>query len=459
LIIKRIESEGLAHFSYLIGSKNESAVIDPRRDCQEYLNIAKREELEIRYIFETHRNEDYVIGSLELANITGAKIYHGSRPDWKYGENINDGQKFQIGDLRLTALHTPGHTDESTSYVLSGPSSEPSSEDTPLMVFTGDILFIGDVGRTDLYGPEETTRLAGELYESIFNKILPLGDEVILYPAHGAGSVCGGAISERKQSTIGLERRLNPLLQKSKNDFIKFKIEEHHERPPYFDKMEQYNLNGPPLIKQLPNPKPLTPKEFKTKIDTGALIIDTRMPPAFSSAHIKGSYNIWLQGVPTFSGWVLPYDKPILLLLEEPEHLEKVVQFLIRLGFDKIEGYLKGSIEAWYSEALPIEQINLLTVQELKNKLDKDLKVLDVREETEWIKGHIHGAIHIYVGQLQKRINEVPKDQPVAVFCSVGNRASLGASVLKRENYRYVYTVLGSMNAWNTAGYPIQIFN
>jgi len=454
MIFERVKSEGIAHISYFIGSNSEAVVIDPRRDCQVYIDLARREVMEIKYIFETHRNEDYAIGSLELAHFTEVKIYHGPGLDFKYGERLEDGQEFHFGTLKLTAIHTPGHTDESMSYAL----ADLNLGEEPIMVFTGDTLFVGDVGRTDLYGPKEAPRLAGDLYDSIFNKLLPLGDKVILCPAHGAGSICGGAISEREQSTLGLERVQNPVLQKAKKeDFIQFKVSEHHERPPYFRKMEQYNLEGPPLLGRFPNPSPLSPKEFQKQMRLDAVVVDTRMPPAFGGAHISGSYSIWLDGLPSFAGWMLPYDKPGLLVLEDGEHLERAVRYLIRLGYDRIAGYLLGGIEAWYNEALPIEHLGLLTVQELKKRLDRgaDLVVLDVRRKDEWDNGHIKGALHIYVGHLEERLSEVPVDRPIAVICNVGHRAGLGASILRREGYRELYNVLGSMTAWENAGYTM----
>jgi hydroxyacylglutathione hydrolase len=458
LIFERVKSEGLAHFSYFLGSDGEAIVIDPRRDCQVYIDLARREEMKINHIFETHRNEDYVIGSRELAQFTGAKIYHGPGLNFKYGETLKDGQDFHFGRMKLTAIHTPGHTDESVSYAL----VDATLNDEPIMVFTGDALFVGDVGRTDLYGPEEAPRLADHLYDSIFNKILPLGDGVILCPAHGAGSVCGGAISEREQSTLGLERLHNPILQKTKEDFVKFKVDERHERPTYFRKMEQYNLEGPPILENIPSPPPLSPREFKKRMELSDVVLDTRAPSAFGGAHIKGSYNIWLRGIPMFAGWVLPYNKPILLVLEDREHLEIAVRYLIRLGYDHAEGYLCGGVEAcglesWYTEALPMEHLVLLTVQELKARLDcrENLIVLDVRSDEEWGEGHIEGALHIYVGHLEERLNEIPVDQPIAVICSVGNRASLGASILRRGRRREVYIVLGGMLAWEKADYNV----
>lgn len=454
MIFERIKSEGLAHLSYFVGSGNEAIVIDPRRDCQIYFDIARREGMKIKYIFETHRNEDYVIGSLELKELTDAEIYHGKGVDFKYGIFVSDEQEFNFGSMKLTALHTPGHTDESMSYAL----TDPDSGKAPLMVFTGDALFVGDVGRTDLYGPEEIPRMAANLYESIFSKILPLGDGVILCPAHGAGSLCGGAISKREYSTLGLERIQNPALQRTdKEKFIKFKLEEKLEFPPYFKKMEQYNLQGPPLLKGLPVPELLFPKEFVKEMEKGAMVVDTRMPHSFGGAHIKGSYGIWLKGLPYYAGWVLPYDKPILLVLEEKDQLETAVSYLVRIGYDSIAGFLNGGISSWYMKALPVESLNLISVQSLKDKIEKneEMVILDVRRDEEWEKGHIEGARHVYVGHLEENLDKVPRNSPIIVYCDSSRRSNIAASILKKNGYDMVYNVLGSMTAWKNAGYKV----
>jgi hydroxyacylglutathione hydrolase len=458
LIFERVKSEGLAHISYFVGSKKEAVVIDPRRDCEVYLDLARREEVSIKYVFETHRNEDYVVGSCELAHKTGARIYHGPGLDFKYGETLKDGQIFRFGNLKLTAIHTPGHTDESMSYAL----SDSNSDDSDIMVFTGDALFVGDVGRTDLYGPKETRRLSETLHNSLFNKILPLGDGVILCPAHGAGSVCGGAISEREWSTLGLERRQNPLLQKSREEFIRFKVAERLERPPYFRKMEKYNLEGPPLLVNLPDPPALSPSEFKKHIEQGAQVVDARMPSAFGGSHIRCSYSIWMEGLPGYSGWLLSHDKAILLVLGNRKQLETAVSYLFRLGYDLIDGYLCAGAEAcglesWYTAAHPIEHFGLLSVQELEERLNdsQNLIVLDVRTDKEWGEGHIEGALHIYVGHLEEQLEVIPDGHAVAVVCSVGNRGSLAASILRRAGHQEVSNVLGGMTAWNKAGYKI----
>ncbi|MDD5083185.1 MAG: rhodanese-like domain-containing protein, partial [Dehalococcoidales bacterium] len=380
--------------------------------------------------------------------------YHGPGLDWHYGLTLRDGDEFRVGRLKLTAIHTPGHTDESTSYVV----ADLTTGDIPVLVFTGDTLFVNDVGRTDLYGPEETQRLATSLYDSIFNKLLPLGDGVIICPAHGGGSVCGLNIASRKESTLGTERLQNPLLQiGDKMAFVARKVAERPELPPYFRQMEKYNLYGPPRLKCLPLPVPLTAPEFKKHIEQGAVVVDTSEPAAFGGAHIKGAYSIWLAGLPAFAGWVLSYEKLILLVLEDESHVDKAVRYLMRAGYDRIAGYLKGGIESWYNAGFPTENLPLLSVHELKEKMEhnKELLVIDARGYDEWQSGHIKGTRHTYVGHLEERLSEIPRDRPVAVICSVGHRAGLGASVLLRAGYREVYNVLGSVRAWRAAGFPI----
>ena len=452
MILERITSTGLAHNSYFIGAGSDAAVVDPRRDCDIYLDMARDAELTIRYIFETHRNEDYVAGSTELGNLTGAEIFHGPGLKWKYGTQLHDDQQFKLGNLMLTALHTPGHTDESMSYAVAQAKGE-----VTLAVCSGDALFAGDVGRTDLYGPSEARRLASTLYDSIFGRILPLGDATILCPAHGAGSVCGTRIADRDHTTLGVEKKLNPFLRLGKDEFVERKLAERPEHPPYFSQMEVYNLEGAPLLKNVMAPPPLSTREFSALLDAGAIVIDTREPPAFGGAHIEGSYSIWLEGLPSFAGWFMPYDKQITLLLEDASHLAKAKQYLLRLGYDNIAGYLRGGLESWYNAGLAIETTALSSVHRLKEMLDagEDVQVLDVRDDSEWESGHVKGATHIYVGQLENRANEIPSDQAIATFCTVGHRAGIAASILERTGHSRVQNVLGSYLAWRAAGFPV----
>jgi hydroxyacylglutathione hydrolase len=453
MIFYRIKSEGIAHNSYFIGSDSEAVVIDPRRDCEEYMSLARKYHLNISRIFETHRNEDYAIGSIELEYLTGAEIWHGPGLEWKYGRTLKDGEVFEIGKLWLEAIRTPGHTDESMTYIL----ADQLSPESLLMVFSGDALFFDAVGRIDLYGPSEAERMAANLYDSIHQKILPLGDGAVLYPAHGAGSVCGKDISDRDNSTIGIEKARNPWLRiNDKKEFIRQKVAEKLERPFYFRRMEKYNLEGPPLLKRLPETKPLTPAEFREKMERGAVVVDTGLPEAFNG-HIKGAYSIWLQGLSVFAGWVLPYDRPILLVPENNTDVETAVRYLVRLGYDRIEGFLDGGTNKWKSAGYPVEQLTLLKVNELKQKLDagENLLVLDVREQDEWDSGHIDGAIHSFVGHLEEKLSDIPRDREIAVMCSVGHRGSLAASILLRAGFERVCNLLGGYDSWVAAGYMV----
>jgi hydroxyacylglutathione hydrolase len=453
LIFEKIKSSGLAHLSYFIGSKGEAAVIDPRRDCDAYLKISEKEEMRIRYIFETHRNEDYVSGSLELASKCGARILHGDKLDFKFGEPISDGQEFKLGALRIEAIHTPGHTFEHMSYLV----KDPRINGQPLILFSGDALFIGDTGRTDFYGKENDEKMASLLYESVFDRLLPLGDGVILAPAHGAGSVCGGNISAREISTLGIEKATNPILQMDRRSFVEMKMNETHEYPKYFRMMEKMNIEGPSLVSDLPDLVPLSPIEFLEQMKKGAIVVDARSPPSFSGVYIKGSYSMWREGIPSFAGCILPYDRKLLLVLEERTDLERVINYFRRIGFDNIEGYLREGIENWIEGAFPTEHLGLLTVSELKLKLERveDIKVLDVRSEEDFSGGHVPDAINLYCGQLKDRSDELPLDHPIAIICSVGYRSTLAASILKMDGCVDVYVVLGGTKAWEAAGYPI----
>jgi hydroxyacylglutathione hydrolase len=238
---------------------------------------------------------------------------------------------------------------------------------------------------------------------------------------------------------------------------VRFKLAEKMERPHFFSQMEKYNLEGPPLLDRLPSPMPLSVSEFRKEMEGGAAVIDTSEEAAFGGLHIQGSYNIWLEGLPVFAGWVLSYDRPILLVLEDPSHLDRAVRYLIRAGYDRIAGYLKGGIESWYNEGLAVESLPLLSVHGLKERLDRgeDTVVLDTRGQDEWESGYIKEAVHIYVGHLEKRLAEVPRDRTIATICRTGHRASLAASILLRAGYKKVYNVPGSMTAWKAAGYPV----
>jgi hydroxyacylglutathione hydrolase len=454
MILERIVSDGLSHNSYILISGGGAAVIDPRRDCDIYISIATGHDAVITHIFETHRNEDYVIGSRELSDRCGAEIFHGSKMDFSYGKPVQEGNRFSIGDLELVVLETPGHTMESISIMV----IDKAVSDVPYLVFTGDALFAGDTGRTDLFGQELRAKVSGQLHESIYTKILTAGDGAIICPAHGAGSICGSDISDHAYTTVGYEKKTNPLLQIGRDAFVDRKVREHHYIPPYFKKMEELNKNGAPLIHRLPDLKALGNNEIKDYIRKGAQVVDIRSPTSFGGAHIPGSISIWRDGLAAFIGWNLNYSDPIILVDDFNLGLEEISRIFIRMGYDNIFGYLAGGFPAWFREAEESASLDLWTVPDLKETLrDDSLFLLDVRDINNRVRyGHIRESVHIYVGELPERMQEVPRDRQVVVYCDAGYKGSLGASLLQKAGYDRVGNLLGGMGAWMKAAYPVE---
>jgi hydroxyacylglutathione hydrolase len=446
MLFERMESKGLAQYSYLIGDGRDAVVIDPRRDCEAYIERAYGEGMRIKYILETHRHEDFVIGSPELAQRTDAEIWHADgQLDYLYGHSVEDGQTWNVGRLQIQAKHSPGHTPGSMSYLLRDPGGE------LWMLFTGDALFAGDVGRVDLLGMDRAGEMAGLLHDSIFNRLLPLGDEVIVCPAHGAGSVCGTAIAERMWTTIGLERKLNPKLQFTDEAQFVANVARELERPPYFRLMEKYNVEGAPLLSSLPALAPLSPGEFVREKEE-ALVVDTRSELGFASAHVPGSLFIWGAGLSDFAGWFLRHDMPILLV-SEGENPVQVTRYLLRLGYDGLAGYLAGGMLAWHTAGLESSATRTVTVQQLCFLLDEgeETSILDVRSEEELEKtGRIPLAQHIHLTQLPEHLDEVPQDRTVYIFCGSGLRSTLAASLLQRAGWTDLVVVLGGLAGWNS---------
>jgi hydroxyacylglutathione hydrolase len=457
MFFQRVKTPGIAHAAYVIGEGGEAAVVDPRRDVDEYLRIARENKLTIKYVIETHRQEDFVLGSAELARITSAKVVNGRHELFGRGDiRLKDGEDFSFGKLRLHALHTPGHTPESMCYAV----YIADSPDRAWGVFTGDALFIGETGRTDLPDPKKTGENAGLLYDGIYAKILPLGDQTLLYPAHGAGSVCGGNIADRDESTIGIERTYNPVFTKSRAEFIKSKIAERIPRPPYFSVMEKVNLRGGiPLAKPAKEITILQPKKLAGEIGDG-LVLDARDPEAFAAGHIPKSYSIWAAGLPVFGGWVAGPSTPVFLVLTKIDELEDAVLSLARIGIDNVAGVLAGGFDKWRDEGMPIARSGAIAPRDLEKQIGK-VRVLDVREDSEFEEeGHIPHASHLYVGYLEKHLREIEppldKSERVAITCSVGHRASLAVSILRRHGFEHVDNLLGGMTAWGKLELPTE---
>jgi hydroxyacylglutathione hydrolase len=454
LIFERIESQGLAHSSYIVGDRFEAAVIDPRRDCEVYVELARKAGMRIAHVLETHRNEDYVVGSVELADRTGATIHHAdSQWEYLYGEPVSDGESWKVGRLTLEAIHTPGHTPGHMAYLLKDPDGE------PWVVFTGDSLFAGDVGRMDLLGEDRKDELAGLMYESLHERLLPLGDGVIVCPAHGEGSVCGSSIAERTWTTIGLERALNPKLAYAGRDEFIEQAASMEERPPYFRRMEQWNLEGAPLLRRVPTPPALDAGAFAEQAD-GAVVLDTRTELAFGSAHVPGAQSIWLGGLAGFAGWYLPYDTP-LLLVGRDDDVEEEVRRLIRMGYDDVVGYLSGGMLRWHMAGRASARIRTYTVQDVCSFLDggRDLDILDVRSDDEIRHGGaIPGAYHVHVTQLPERIDELPTGGgTLHVFCGSGLRSMVAASYLARKGRDDLAVILGGLSGWRSTTCPLKL--
>lgn len=457
---------GLAIYSYMVGDEKSRrcAVVDPTRDVDEYLEIAKREGLRITHVLETHVHADFVSGSAELKARLGdgvqVVVSGMGGEEWTppYADRIvGDGDEIALGGVRLVAIHTPGHTYEHVSWAL---FDDTRSRETPWLVFTGDFLFVGDVGRPDLLGEEARKTLAHQLYHSVFDRLPVLPDFTEVYPAHGAGSLCGKAIGSRSTSTLGYERRFSGALRpRGEPEWVSTLLDGMPIAPPYFLRMKKVNAGGPKVL----GPEPLgrkrfTAKEVHERVCVHCLVLDVRPKEAFAAAHIPGSINIPLgHNLPTWAGWVLPYDRPILIVPDDPDDVPEVVTHLLRVGFDDVQGYLEGGLGDWETSGFELGRLATTSVHDLADRLKDDGGrpfVLDVRTEAEWDAGHIEGAHHIHGGRLEERYAEVPKDRPVAVVCGSGYRASIASSFLKREGYEDVTNVLGGMSAWKAAGLP-----
>ncbi|RUO30839.1 MBL fold metallo-hydrolase [Aliidiomarina sedimenti] len=447
MFIETIKTDGLAHLSYLVGDQEEAVVIDPRRDTRVYEQLAGEHGCRIRAIFETHRNEDFISGAPVLAKRTGATVYHGPNPDGEiaYARLLDDDFSIQLGRLRLDVLTTPGHTDDSISIVLYDTEADNS---IPTAVFTGDALFIGDVGRTDFY-PDRAEEVAGLLHDSL-EKLVALGDHVLVYPAHGAGSVCGGGLSDREFSSIGHERLTNPALRLlgDRDAFIAHKTSEQHYMPPYFKLMEQRNLDGqaPVLQQELPA---LSMQQLSELNDCSW--VDVRGAECFSGQHLGGTLSLPIGMIAAYAGWLLDPEKSLVLLAENEAQANTAYAHFYRLGFDNVRGYWKLNTNQWTIERGQVNQLQHITAAALASALQdgSETQILDVRKLDEWQDtGVISGAYTAYLGQLSSKLGGLRSDRPVVTVCGSGTRAVVAASLLKRQGFDQVKVLWGGMQAW-----------
>ena len=457
LIFERIQTEGIAELSYLIGddSAGTAAVIDPRPDVAIYLQLARQHKLAITHAFETHLHADLVSGSRELAAQSGsAKVHASVEGGAEYGfdvEGVRDGDRFEFGDTVLTVRHTPGHTPEHVSYEVAKKGCE-----QPWGVFTGDSLFVSSAGRPDLLG-KDADKLASQLYDTLFGYFAKLDNGVLIHPSHGHGSPCGADIGDRLESTIGYEKRFNAYYQKTdRAEFIEHALSTAPPEPTYYKRMKKVNAAGPEVLGHLPVIPALSAAEFKKAAGKkAAVLIDTRNMLAFGGGHIGGALNIGATPMLTiWAGWLLDPDEPLLLVLDVDSAVEKVAALFVRAGYTKFTGYLAGGMTAWENAAGALAELPQMTVHQVETCSD-DLQVLDVRAPSEWKGGHVPCATHIFVPELRKRAGELDKTKPVVTYCASGYRASIAASMLQKQGFTDVRTMPGSWIAWKKAGLPV----
>lgn len=432
MFFKQIESAGLAHFSYMVGEGKEVAVIDPRRDIGVYLEEARREGLKIKYILETHRNEDYIIGSMELAERTGATIYLSGHEDLGhvYGEKIFDGDKLSVGSLKIKGIHTPGHTLGHMSYGVFEEGREKAC-----MVFTGDCLFMGDLGRTDFYGEENLEKMTGLLYDSIFEKLMPLGADVVVFPAHGAGSACGDSMEDRPYSTLGYEKAYNPELQvKDREEFIK-SFARMRIKPRYFEKMEKYNVQGADFIGEEVR---LEPMEIAEAQKQGIIIIDARTKEGYFGGHIPGTLFFSVRNFSTYAGTLIDTDSPVAFLVEgnDREKLQTLYWYARRIGFENIKGYIANGNAQWERMAKDLETLPTITAREYLKLNPEEFVMLDIRKPEDISSGDpSENRINIPLQHLYKDYEKLPKDKPIYILCGSGDRSASAASFLRNNGY------------------------
>jgi hydroxyacylglutathione hydrolase len=445
----------LAHASYMLGSQGEAVVVDPQRDVDLYVKAAEEHGLAIRHIFETHLHADFVSGHKELAARTGAKIYFGSHAGVTFPHvDVRDGFELRFGQAAIKVLETPGHTLESICLVV----TDDEKPQKPWAVLTGDTLFIGDVGRPDLsrtYSPEQ---LAGMLYDSLHDKLLKLPDEVLVYPAHGAGSLCGRNMRAERSSTIGTERLTNYALQiRTREEFIRQLTSNLPVRPDYFLQDAEINRGGAPALADLPELKAISPAELKAMLEEGVIALDIRPGEQFAAGHVPGSVNIPLSGqFASWAGTILGLSSAPVLIADSPEQLSEGRLRLARVGIEGERGYLQGGVAGWQQAGFDLATLREISVQELQQHLLKNgMRVLDVRREAEWMAAHIDGAAWWPLDRFRVSPPEVDLDIPLAVHCQSGYRSLIACSLLQRAGFKNVMNVSGGFGAWQEAKLPV----
>lgn len=445
----------LAHASYLIVSGTEAAVFDPQRDVEIYLEAAKRHNATIRHVFETHLHADFVSGHRELAERTGAKIYIGPNGGATVPHvEVRDSFELRMGTVKIAVLETPGHTPESVCFLVT--DEEKSKE--PWAVLTGDTLFVGDVGRPDLSAAYSAPVLAGMLFDSLHSKLLTLRDDVIVYPGHGEGSLCGRKLGAAHSSTIRAERLTNYALQiKTRNDFIQQLTTNLPPCPAYFPQDAQINRSGAPALSDLPKPPAIEPQQLKDLIEAGVVAIDVRASEEFAQRHVPGSINIPLSGqFASWAGTLVDLKSRPVVIADTAEQLDEARTRLTRIGLDEERGYLKDGVKGWEHAGFESAALPQMTVQDLRERLkSKPAQVIDVRRNPEWQCAHVEGTSLYPLDGFKAELPPLKRDELVIVICKSGYRSSVACSMLQRAGYQKVTNVIGGVDAWQAAGFAV----
>jgi glyoxylase-like metal-dependent hydrolase (beta-lactamase superfamily II)/rhodanese-related sulfurtransferase len=450
----------LAHASYLIGSDGEAVVVDPQRDVDEYLAEASAQGFQIKYVIETHLHADFVSGHQEIAARTGAQIVFGEKAGVQFAHRaVRDGEELRIGKAVLQILETPGHTPEGICILV----TDTASPDEPQKLLTGDTLFIGDVGRPDLAGGKGYTpqTMAEMMYDTLHGKLLKLPDEVEVYPAHGAGSMCGKNMSKETSSTIGEQRKFNYALKPmSKNEFVTMMTADLPEAPVYFPKDAEINRSGARGLSELQPPAAFSPQQVRELQEQGHILLDVRSAADFGAAHVPGSMNIGLGGqFAMWAGSLIPLNAAIVVIADTSAQVDESVVRLARVGIENVKGFLEGGVESWRVAGFPVDAIEQVTVAQLKEQLaNEDLQIVDVRRPGEYVNGHVPRALNAPLASLDKSLGPLPlkKDKLTAVICAGGYRSSAAASLLQKHGFSNLLNVSGGTGAWINAGYPVE---
>ena len=440
----------LAHASYYVGSEGEAAIIDPQRDVQQYLDEAEANGQKIKYIIETHSHADFVSGHLELAEKTGAKVVFGQRANTKFPTlKVKDGDELKVGKVEFKFLETPGHTPEGITII----AKNTEDENAPLKMFTGDTLFIGDVGRPDLVGSKGFTaeQMASMLYDSLHEKILPLPDETEVYPAHGAGSLCGKSLSKETWSTLGNQRTSNYALQaKDKEEFIKLVAADQPEVPAYFPKSAAKNLEGSASLEDLPKPKQLSTEEI---LDFDGVVLDVRDNTEFGAGQIPNSINIGLGGqFASWAGTLITIGTSIAVAADTRDQIDETVMRLARVGIETVKGFIL--MRNFAGQKNTIAQI---PVEDLKAKISEEIQFVDVRLPAEHANGHAPQTLNLPLSELVNELEKLDPRKPTYLICQSGYRSSLGTSLLENAGFNEIYNVKGGTTAWIDAGFETEV--